>query len=145
MAWQSGRNLKAAGFLFTPLNIKSTTMNHKLNLKQAIQIRNDYRKLEGKTKKSGDMRLTVNKVVVVPYGPEFNDFIKVYYQNDFEYRNDEDVLAASFKPKQFGVFVLFAEMEATWMYANIFEYLEEQNIKIDLAKYGLKKTQSGKE
>ena len=120
-------------------------MNYKLDLNQATQIRDDYRHLEGKTKKSGDLKMRINKVVVVPYGPEFNDFIKVYYQNDFEYRDDEEVLAASFKPKQYGVFILYAEVGAVWMYANLFEFLEDQNIEIDLAKYSLEKPQSDKE
>ncbi len=113
-------------------------VDRKLSLEQAIEIRDDFKYLEGNTFEQGGIYLTIKKIIVGPYySQKLNEFLQVYRQNENENIENEELLASSFKPASYCVYTLYENISKVFFHDNIFNLIEELKLDIDLSKYRL--------
>ena len=112
----------------------------KLTLAQALIIRDDFKYIEGDEYESGGIEQTINRIIVGPYpGDKCSAFFKMYIQNNWDSRDDEEILAQSFETKDFSVYMLLHDIRSVYIHEHLLRTLSRLNIEFDGAKYGLKK------
>jgi hypothetical protein len=118
----------------------------KLTLQQAIRIRDDFRHLEGEIlDESRKYERQIDCIIVGPFeGKLYDDFSKAYDKFDYEERDDEEKLAASYQPEAYSVYTLYFDFQGTGikMHEHFFETAKAMELEIDLSKYGIKEDET---